>query len=290
VKHAVIMAAGLSSRLAPLSYERPKALLEVHGEILIERQIEQLLDAGIPSIVVVTGYKSEMFSYLALKYPVKLIFNETYDTRNNHGSLYVAREYLAESYICSGDNYFTVNPFEDDVSGAYYAVVFAEGKTDEWCVETDDDDVITGVTIGGKDSWIMLGHAYFDRTFSQHFVQHLNAVYGREDTRDLFWEDVYLSHLDVLQMRARRYSKSDIFEFDTLDDLRAFDPSYIDDSRSPLLHHVATTLMCRERDIQSTVPIKGNNGRVIGFQFLVDSKRYALYYDDSLIEKLEEVS
>ena len=40
VKHAVIMAAGLSSRFAPLSYEKPKALFEVRGEILIERQIE----------------------------------------------------------------------------------------------------------------------------------------------------------------------------------------------------------------------------------------------------------
>ena len=45
--NAVIMAAGISSRFAPLSYEKPKALMEVKGEILIERQIRQLLEAGI---------------------------------------------------------------------------------------------------------------------------------------------------------------------------------------------------------------------------------------------------
>lgn len=39
VDNAVIMAAGMSTRLAPLSYETPKALLNVHGEVLIERQI-----------------------------------------------------------------------------------------------------------------------------------------------------------------------------------------------------------------------------------------------------------
>ena len=41
------MAAGLSSRFAPISYEKPKGLLKVRGEVLIERQIEQLKAAGI---------------------------------------------------------------------------------------------------------------------------------------------------------------------------------------------------------------------------------------------------
>ena len=36
VDNAIIMAAGTSSRFAPLSFERPKALIEVRGEILIE--------------------------------------------------------------------------------------------------------------------------------------------------------------------------------------------------------------------------------------------------------------
>ena len=47
VDNAVIMAAGASSRFAPLSYERHKAMTVVRGEVLIERQIEQLLEAGV---------------------------------------------------------------------------------------------------------------------------------------------------------------------------------------------------------------------------------------------------
>ena len=43
VDNAIIMAAGVSSRFAPLSYEKPKALITVNGEVLIERQIRQLL-------------------------------------------------------------------------------------------------------------------------------------------------------------------------------------------------------------------------------------------------------
>ncbi|MGI6508470.1 MAG: NTP transferase domain-containing protein [Saccharofermentanales bacterium] len=289
VKHAVIMAAGLSSRFAPLSYEKPKALFEVRGEILIERQIEQLMEAGVPSIVIVTGYKSEMFTYLAEKYPVKLILNETYDTRNNHGSLYAARDYLSETYICSADNYFTVNPFERDVSGAYYSVVYADGETDEWCVSTDDEDTITGVTIGGRNAWVMLGHAYFDETFSQHFVQYLLDAHARDDTYDMFWEDIFLDHLDVLRMKARRYPKSNIFEFDTLDDLRAFDPTYLDNSRSTILKNLAASLKCRERDIQQIKPIKNDDSHVLGFQFIADGCRYAFRYTDSTVQRLGEV-
>ena len=41
VDNAVIMAAGLSSRFAPISYERPKGLLKVRGEVLTERQIDR---------------------------------------------------------------------------------------------------------------------------------------------------------------------------------------------------------------------------------------------------------
>ena len=58
------MAAGTASRFAPLSYEKPKALLRVKGEILIEGQICQLREAGISDIIVVVGYMAEKFYYL----------------------------------------------------------------------------------------------------------------------------------------------------------------------------------------------------------------------------------
>ena len=40
VKNAIILAAGFASRCAPLSYEKPKGLFIVKGEVLIERQIK----------------------------------------------------------------------------------------------------------------------------------------------------------------------------------------------------------------------------------------------------------
>ena len=72
VANAVIMAAGTSSRFAPLSYERHKGLTVVRGEVLIERQIRQLLEAGVGQVYIVTGYKAEQFDYLPGKFGVRL--------------------------------------------------------------------------------------------------------------------------------------------------------------------------------------------------------------------------
>ena len=100
------MAAGTSSRFAPLSYETHKSLLTVRGEVLIERQIRQIKDAGIDSVVLVGGYMKERFAYLREKFGVTIIDNPEYTCRNNHSSIYAARHLLGNSYICSSDNYF----------------------------------------------------------------------------------------------------------------------------------------------------------------------------------------
>ena len=87
VENAVILAAGLSSRFAPISYEKPKGLLKVRGEVLVERQIEQLLAAGITDITVVVGYKKEYFFYLEDKFGVSIVVNPDYASRNNSSSI-----------------------------------------------------------------------------------------------------------------------------------------------------------------------------------------------------------
>ena len=161
VDNAVIMAAGASSRFAPLSYEMPKALISVRGEVLIERQICQLRDAGIEDIYVVVGYKAEQFDYLKEKYHVHLVANDEYLCRNNHSSIYAVKDVLRNTYICSADNYFMVNPFEKEVKDCYYSALYAAGKTKEWCLDVDETDTITGVTIGGHNQWYMLGHVFW---------------------------------------------------------------------------------------------------------------------------------
>ena len=278
VDNAIIMSAGTSSRFAPLSYEMPKALIEVRGEVLIERQIQQLLSAGISEIVVVTGYMHEMFDYLEEKFGVKLIFNNEFDSRNNNGSIWTARNYLRNSYVCSSDNYFLTNPFEREVEDSYYASVYSDGRTEEWCMEYDDEGIITSVKIGGRGSWYMMGHTFWNEGFSTKFLKILQEEYCETETRDKLWEKIYIEHIDELKMRIRKYSESNIFEFDTLDELRQFDRTYVDDTRSNIIKLIAKEIDCRECDITNILALKTDGNYSEGFSFKCNQENYRYFY------------
>lgn len=256
VKNAVIMAAGMSTRLAPLSYEKPKALMNVKGELLIEREIRQLQAAGITDITLVIGYMKEKMLYLADKFQVNIVVNPDYYRFNNPSSLILVTDKLDNTYICSSDNYFPENVFEPYVYEAYYATVYANGPTEEYCVSCNRKGYITGVTIGGEASWYMLGHVYFSRAFSQTFAEILKREYDLPETRAQLWENLYMRHLKELPMVARHYRQDEIKEFDSLDELRAFDDHYAVNSDSQIFRNIMRVLGCEESEIRDIHPIK----------------------------------
>ena len=285
VDNAVIMAAGTSSRFAPLSYEKPKALIPVKGEILIERQIRQLQEAGVPEIYVVTGYQAEAFSYLEQKCGVHLVHNPDYLKRNNNASIYAVKEFLKNTYLCSADNYFTENPFEREVSDCYYAEVYADGPTKEWCMQEGEDGTICHVQIGGENAWYMLGHTFWDEKFSKKFVEILEREYDLPETADLLWESIFMKHLSELKMKIRKYADGVIFEFDTLDELRDFDSSYICDTRSQILKEIARQLHCGEENLRKITAYKDDTNEAAGFTFSVGEDRYLYSYQEKKLRR-----
>lgn len=256
VDNAVIMAAGLSSRFAPISYELPKGTLRVRGEVLIERQIRQLHEVGITDITVVVGYKKEHFFHLIDEYGVRIVVNDEYATRNNNGSLWRVREQLANTYVCSSDNYFNDNPFESHVYRAYYSAVYTSGPTDEWCITTGAGGRITGATIGGSNAWTMLGHVYFDREFSETFRKILEKEYHLPQTAPKLWESIYLEHIKELDMTIRKYPEGIINEFDSVDELHTFDPMFMENVDSEVFDHITGALGCKKTDICNFYPLK----------------------------------
>ena len=256
VQNAVIMAAGMSSRFAPLSYEIPKGLLKVKGQRLIEREIEQLQEAGIEDITVIVGYMQEKMFYLAEKYGVKIVVNNDYYKYNNCSSLMLVRDQLSNTYICSSDNYFVENPFEKYVYRGYYSTIFAEGETDEYCAIEDANHIIKGIQIGGENTWAMVGHVYFDRAFSEKFVEILEKEFKQEPYKEQLWEDYYSRHVNELHLVARHYSADIIKEFDSLDELRQFDERYLMNANSEIIDNICDTLDCIASDIMNIKPLK----------------------------------
>lgn len=93
---AIILAAGMASRLRPLTENTPKCLLKVGEKCLLQRSIDALASNGIHDFVIVTGYLHEMIeTFVAEQYGdkinVKFIHNDVFDSTNNIYSLWLAR-------------------------------------------------------------------------------------------------------------------------------------------------------------------------------------------------------
>jgi L-glutamine-phosphate cytidylyltransferase len=95
---AVILAAGVGSRLAPLTDDRPKVLVPVLGRSLLFRQLDWLAAAGIASedVIVVGGYRIDQLKQAldAERLGCKLVLNEKYESWGNFYSVLVAEPLL----------------------------------------------------------------------------------------------------------------------------------------------------------------------------------------------------
>lgn len=273
-RNAIIMAAGTSSRFVPLSVERPKGLLEVKGEVLIERQICQLKEAGIEDITLVVGYKAEMFAYLKKKVWRQHCVQRRLCLYNNTSSVIRVIEKLDNTFVCSSDNYFPDNVFVKESAESYYSALYAEGETGEYCLTTNDNGQITEVKIGGRDAWYMVGHVFFNHEFSEAFRKIMIEEYKNEETKQGYWEDVYIRYIDQLpKMRINRYKEGEILEFDSLDELRQFDESYKDDTCSSVVKQICQQLEVKEADVYAFKNIR-HKGDYLHFRFMVGEIPY----------------
>jgi choline kinase len=88
---AIILAAGVGSRLQALSGGKPKCLVEIGGRPLILHQIEALADHGIGPVLVVAGYKAEEVKSVVGD-RAEFIVNDRYQETNSLYSLWLARD------------------------------------------------------------------------------------------------------------------------------------------------------------------------------------------------------
>jgi len=95
---AIILAAGIGSRISPITNIIPKCLIEINGKKIIKRQIDSLLKVNINEIIVVVGYLKNKIKSI-LKDSVVYIENPIYHNSNSSYSLWLAKEFIDEGFV-----------------------------------------------------------------------------------------------------------------------------------------------------------------------------------------------
>lgn len=269
-KAAVILAAGYGLRMVPIGSEIPKALLEVKGEVLIERQIRQLKEKGIEEIYVVVGYLKEMFDYLIDEFGVHLLYNKDYDTKNNLFTLALAAEHIKNAYIVPCDVYAFENPFEDLELYSWYMMGKEEALGTGFKVSRSGS--IRRVKEDQKGNRV-LGITYLDEETGQKVKEKILQMIEEDVWAHSFWEEALFME-EPLSFLPKMVSLDQVVEINSYMDLREID-SESDHLNSSVLAYIAEALKCKVEDISHIyVMKKGMTNR--SFQFSVGEKKYIM--------------
>lgn len=229
VENAIIMAAGLGTRMRPLTNEIPKPLVKVNGKRMIETIIQGLNQNGITDISIVTGYLADKFDFLANKYSgIKLINNPYYQKYNNLSSLYVARNELKNTIILDGDQLINnLNILDSRFDKSGYAGSWVNEWTDEWIMHSDDNGrVISCDRDGGQEGYRLYSVSKWTAEDSKKLSKLVEKEFQAKNY-DIYWDDVAMfKYPDKFDLFVHQVDPGDIVEIDSLDELKAIDSSY----------------------------------------------------------------
>ncbi len=229
VRQAIIMAAGIGSRLRPITLHTPKPLVKVHGVRMIDTVLRGLLEQGIAEIYIVVGYRKERFAALKRDYPqIKLIENPYYAECNNISSLFAAREHLEDAMILDGDliirNPAVLSPVFER-SG--YNAIWTDGQTEEWLMQAENGMVRSCSRTGGSGGWQLFSISRWTQDDGRKLKRLLELEFLEKRNRQIYWDDVPMfCHFQEFQLQVYPMQPEDVIEIDSFAELAALDAAY----------------------------------------------------------------
>uniref|UniRef100_UPI002597D912 phosphocholine cytidylyltransferase family protein n=1 Tax=uncultured Varibaculum sp. TaxID=413896 RepID=UPI002597D912 len=189
---ALILAAGMGSRLKDLTANNTKCMVKVNGVTMIERMLHQLDAKALSKIVIVTGYEGQKLidyiSTLDISTPIEFVDNPIYDQTNNIYSLWLAKDKLLEedTLLLESDLIFEDRVLDDLLEDPRKTLALVD-KYESWMdgtvVKLDEDDNISAFVPGKKFVYRDIYSYYktvniykFSKEFSTtHYVPFLDA-------------------------------------------------------------------------------------------------------------------
>ncbi len=229
VERAIIVAAGIGTRLYPITRKTPKPLVKVCGTRMIDTAIDALHQNGIDEIYVVVGHLKEQFRYLeAENTGITLVENPYYLTCNNISSLYMVREHLKDVMILDGDQMIyspaVLSPF---FMRSGYNAVWTDGMTKEWFLSVKEGIVTACSRTGGIHGWRLCSVSRWTAEDGERLRYHLELEFKKKGNTQIYWDDIPLfCYQSEYTLGIREMQKGDILEIDSLQELVLVDPGY----------------------------------------------------------------
>ena len=285
-KNAIILAAGYGMRMVPINLMTPKALLEVNGEVMIERVIRQLHEVGVTDITIIVGFMKESFDYLIDLFDVKLIVNPEYAAKNNLSSLALAVDQISNTYIIPSDIWCDCNPFSTHEMYSWYMVSDLVDNESDVRVNRKMELVKIGEHDGGNE---MIGIAYLLEEDAAGIREKINEFNQSGIHDGDFWE-IALYEGDKISIPARVVHGSNVVEINTYEQLRDLDGES-NHLKSDALNVIASVFQTTpDKIVNIRVLKKGMTNR--SFLFTVNNEQYIMRIPgegtEQLIDRTQE--
>ena len=153
---AIILAAGMGTRLGKYAKNLPKCMLEFNGKTLLQKQVETLRSCGINNIIIVKGYAAEKINFSNVKYYA----NEDYDNTNMVETLMCAKEDMDDDIlVCYGDILYEKNVAEKVIGADIdIGVTVDTDYLDYWKARLNNwQDDMESLIIGAKGNIVEIG-------------------------------------------------------------------------------------------------------------------------------------
>ena len=279
-KNAVILAAGYGMRMVPINTETSKGLLEVNGEVLIERIIRHLQEAGIKEIYVVVGFMKEHYEYLIDEFGVELIVNTTYSSKNNLHSMKCVLEHLSNTYVVPCDIWCEYNPFSNYELYSWYMVSDLVDNESTVRVNRKRELVSISDSIGGN---AMIGISYLMGREASIVRDKIQKLSQNPQYDNAFWEEALYENGKMI-VAANVVHSSEITEINTYEQLRELD-GHSQKLKSDAITAISKVLNVKSSEIMDiTVLKKGMTNR--SFLFQCKNQKYIMRIPGEGTEKL----
>lgn len=239
---AVILAAGIGSRLRPITLQRPKGCVPVAGRSVLAHQLHAYADAGVGDVTVVAGYlpektrtRCETVAAEREDLSVTVVENDLYANTNNLYSLYQVREMVDEEpfLVSNGDVVFAPSVVDRLIESDAKSAIACDPATfseEAMKVTVDDDGYVDRIakSIPQSEALAPSIDVYrFSAAFSARLFDRAERILFDEERYDA-WSEV---GIDAALGARREVRPVDIegapwVEIDDHDDLRQADRTF----------------------------------------------------------------